>query len=93
MRNFTILLHKSTDKISHLRKLQKQPCVDFIDKSPEILGNALAPNMECADNHGGRILALPGLCTWGYRARTPAARSFKQSPCQLDERVTDAQRR
>jgi hypothetical protein len=56
-----------------------QPCVDFIDKSPEILGNAFAPKMECADNYEGRIRALPGLCTWGYRARTRAARSFKQS--------------
>jgi hypothetical protein len=40
--------------------------------------------MECADNYGGRIRALPGLCTWGYRARTRAARSFKQSLCLLD---------
>jgi hypothetical protein len=57
-----------------------------MDKSPEILGNALAPKMECADNYGGRIRALPGLCTWGYRARTRAARSFKQSTCWIDEK-------
>jgi hypothetical protein len=55
-----------------------QPCVDLIDKCPEILGNALAPKMECADNYEGRVRALPGLCTWGYRTRTCAARSFKQ---------------
>jgi hypothetical protein len=56
-------------------------CVDFVDKFPEILGNALAPKMECADNNGGRIRALPGLCTWGYGARTHAACAFKHSPC------------
>jgi hypothetical protein len=52
-------------------------CVDFIDKCPEIPGNAFARKMECADNYEGRIRALPGLCTWGYRACTRAARSFK----------------
>jgi hypothetical protein len=56
----------------------------FIDKSPDILGNALAPKMDFADTYGGRI--LPGLCTWGYCARTRAARFFKQSPCRLDEK-------
>jgi hypothetical protein len=43
-----------------------------IDKFPEILGNAFAPKMYCADKYGVRIQALPGLCTWGYRARTRA---------------------
>jgi hypothetical protein len=53
-------------------------------KSPEILGNALALasffpfKMECAGKYWGRVRALPGLCTWGYRSRTRAARSFKQ---------------
>jgi hypothetical protein len=42
--------------------------------------------MECADNYEGRIRTLPGLRTWGYRARIRAARSFKQSPCWLDEK-------
>jgi hypothetical protein len=31
----------------------KKSRVDFIDKSPKILGNALEPKMECADNYGG----------------------------------------
>jgi hypothetical protein len=53
-----------------------QLCVDFIDKSPEVLGNALAPKMERADNYGKRIRALPGLCTWGYCARTRAAHAL-----------------
>jgi hypothetical protein len=35
---------------------------------------------------GGRIEALPGLCTLGYRARTRAARAFKLLPCWLDEK-------
>jgi hypothetical protein len=42
--------------------------------------------MEYDDNYEGRILALPGLCTFGYHARTRAARSFKQSLCWLDEK-------
>jgi hypothetical protein len=42
--------------------------------------------MECADNYEGRIRALPGLCTWDYRVRTRAARSFKQSPYWIDEK-------
>jgi hypothetical protein len=46
------------------------------NKSLDTIGNALAPTMECADYTGGRIRALPGLCTWGYHARTRAARSF-----------------
>jgi hypothetical protein len=29
--------------------------VDFIDKSPEIRGNAFARKMECGDNYEGRI--------------------------------------
>jgi hypothetical protein len=62
-----------------------EPCVDFIDKYPEIPRNVFAHKLECADNYEGRIRTLPGLCTWGYRARTRAARSFKQSPCWLDE--------
>jgi hypothetical protein len=37
------------------------PCVDFIAKSSEILGNAFALEMECANNYEGRIRALPGL--------------------------------
>jgi hypothetical protein len=45
--------------------------IDYIDKSPEILGNVLVPKMECADSYGGRIGALPGLCTWGYIAPAP----------------------
>jgi hypothetical protein len=49
--------------------------------------------MECTDNCEGRVRTLPGMCTWGYRARTRAARAFKQSPCLVDERVTGAQRR
>jgi hypothetical protein len=49
-----------------------KPCLDFIDKSPEILGNALAPNLKCTDNCGGRIRPLYDLCTWGYRADGPA---------------------
>jgi hypothetical protein len=61
-----------------------QQCVDFIDKSPEIIGNALAPKMERADNNVGRIRALPGLCNWGYRARTRTASSSEQSPCWLE---------
>jgi hypothetical protein len=61
-----------------------QPCVVFIDKSPEILGNALAPKIECANNYGGRIRALPDLCTWGNRVHTRAACPYKQSPCCLD---------
>jgi hypothetical protein len=75
------LLHKILDKMSHLRKSKLCSCVDLIIKSPEILGNALAPKMECADNYGGQIRELPGLCTLGYRARIRAARSFTQSPC------------
>jgi hypothetical protein len=63
-----------------------KPCVDFIDQSPEFIGNAFARKMECTDNYGGRIRALPGLCAWGYRARTRAARSLKPSPCLLDEK-------
>jgi hypothetical protein len=63
-----------------------QPCVDFIDKYPEIPDNAFALKMECADNCEGRVRALPGMCTWGYCARTRAARSFKQSPCLVDEK-------
>jgi hypothetical protein len=58
----------------------------FIDKYPEILGNAFARKMECADNYEGRVRTLPGLCTWGYRARTRVARSFKHSPCWLHEK-------
>jgi hypothetical protein len=56
------------------------------DKSHEFLGTAFAPKMECADSYVGRIRAQPGLCTWGYRARIRATRSFKQSPCRLDEK-------
>jgi hypothetical protein len=52
----------------------------------EALGNAFARELECADNYEGQIRALPGLCTWGYRARTRVARSFKQSPCWLDDK-------
>jgi hypothetical protein len=58
----------------------------FIDKYPEIPGNAFARKLECAENYEGLIRTLPGLCTWGCRARTPAARLFKQSPCWLDEK-------
>jgi hypothetical protein len=64
----------------------------FIDKPPK--GNAfIAPKMECADNYEGRIRALPGLCTWGYRARTRGgvivhrfyynALPFKSALCKL----------
>jgi hypothetical protein len=60
--------------------------VENVTKSHEILGNAFAPKMECADKCEGRIRVVPGLCTWGHRARTLAARSFKQSPCLVDER-------
>jgi hypothetical protein len=42
--------------------------------------------MDCADKYGGRIRALPGLYTRGYRARTRVTRSFKKLPCRLDER-------
>jgi hypothetical protein len=42
--------------------------------------------MECTDIYGGQTRALPGLCTWGYCTHTRAARSFKQSPCLLDEK-------
>jgi hypothetical protein len=49
------------------------------------MDNDFASKMECGDNYEGRIRALMGLCTWGYRARTGAARSFKQSPWWLDE--------
>jgi hypothetical protein len=58
-------------------QVKTQTCVDSVDKSHESIGNALAPKMECADSYRGRNLALPGLCTWGYRSRTRAARSFK----------------
>jgi hypothetical protein len=51
-----------------------------LDKFPEILGNALASKMYCADKYGVRIQALPGLCTYDYLARTRAARFFNQSP-------------
>jgi hypothetical protein len=81
-----LLLHKSPDKIRTLAQEEMSSCLDLVDESPEILGNALVPKMECADNYGGRIRALPGLCTWGYRARTRAARSFEQPPCWLDEK-------
>jgi hypothetical protein len=37
-----------------------QPCVDFIDKSPEILSNAFAREMKFDE---GRIRALAGLGT------------------------------
>jgi hypothetical protein len=58
-----------------------KPRVDFIDKYHEIPGNAFALKMECADNREGRVRTMPGLCNRGFRARTRAARSFKQSPC------------
>jgi hypothetical protein len=38
------------------------------------------------DKYGGHLRALPGLRTWGYRARTRATRSFKEAPCRLDEK-------
>jgi hypothetical protein len=49
--------------------------------------------MECADNYGGQIRALPGVYIWGYLVRTRAARSFKQSPCWLDEKSNGRKRR
>jgi hypothetical protein len=38
------------------------------------------------DSYGGQIRTLPDLCTWGYRARTRATRSLKQSPCWFYEK-------
>jgi hypothetical protein len=46
----------------------------------------LTPKMDCADKHGGRIQALPGLHTWGYRTRTRATRYLKHAPCWLDKK-------
>jgi hypothetical protein len=42
--------------------------------------------MDFADKYEGRIRALPGLRTWGHRARTRATRSFKHAPYRLDEK-------
>jgi hypothetical protein len=71
-----------------------KPCVDSIDKSPEILGNALAPKMECADNYEGRIRALPGMYTWGYRARAPVRLALSNMRrARWTKRVKGAQRR
>jgi hypothetical protein len=81
-------IHSSTKVRTIFRTFASRRCNHAlsIDKSPEILGTAFAPKMQCADKYEGRIRALPGLCTWGYRARIRAARSFKQSPCRLDEK-------
>jgi hypothetical protein len=66
--------------------LKIQSCVGFIDKSHEILGNALKIEIMCAEKYGELTRAQLGLRIWGYLARTLATRSFKQSPWWLDEK-------
>jgi hypothetical protein len=47
-----------------------QSCIDFIYKSPEILGNALAPKTEFADSYGGEFEHWRA-CTKGVIAPAP----------------------
>jgi len=58
----------------------------FIGKYLEIQGISYTRKMKCTDNCEGRVGTQPGMCTWGYRARIRAARSFKQSPYLVNKK-------
>jgi hypothetical protein len=52
----------------------------------------LAPKMDCADKYEGPIRALPGLCAWGYRARTVRNALSNSRHVGEPKRETGAQR-